>query len=90
MAYIFLCAFLMVSTWRFWSAKNVDFRSRKAARVLVLIAITMAAIWYFHRYVLFIMTLTYMLTGVVFRLTYAFRKRSPVPPVIPPEEVPGH
>jgi CDP-diacylglycerol--serine O-phosphatidyltransferase len=90
MAYIFLCAFLMVSTWRFWSAKNVDFRSRKAARVLVLIAITMAAMWYFHRYVLFIMTVTYMLTGVFFRLTYAFRKRSPVPPAIPPEEVPGH
>jgi hypothetical protein len=50
----------------------------------------MAAMWYFHRYVLFIMTVTYMLTGVFFRLTYAFRKRSPVPPAIPPEEVPGH
>jgi len=89
MAYIFLCAFLMVSTWRFWSAKSIDFHSRQASRLLVLIATILAAIWYFHRYVLFIMTVSYMISGVFFRLTYAFRKRGTLPPPIPPEEVPG-
>ena len=38
MGYIFLCGFLMVSTWRFWSAKSVDFRHRQAARLFVLFA----------------------------------------------------
>ena len=79
MVYIFLCAFLMISTWRFWSAKSIDFRSRRASRFFVLIALILAAIWYFHRYVLFALAVTYMLSGVFFRLTYAFRRRSAAP-----------
>jgi CDP-diacylglycerol---serine O-phosphatidyltransferase len=89
MAYIFLCAFLMVSTWRFWSAKSIDFHNRKSARLFVLIAPILAAVWYFHRYVLFILAVTYMISGVFFRLTYAFKKRSSLPPSTPPQEVLG-
>jgi CDP-diacylglycerol--serine O-phosphatidyltransferase len=88
MGYIFLCAFLMVSTWRFWSAKSIDFRNRQSARLFVLFAPMFAAIWYFHRYVLFIMTVSYMISGVFFRLTYAFGHRRPVPPP-PPQEAVG-
>jgi CDP-diacylglycerol--serine O-phosphatidyltransferase len=88
MAYIFLCAFLMVSTWRFWSAKSIDFRSRQASRLLVLFAAILAAIWYFHRYVLFVLAISYMISGVFFWLTYAFRRRN-VPPPAPPQEVLG-
>ncbi len=85
MAYIFLCAFLMVSTWRFWSAKSIDFHNRQASRLFVLFAPILAAIWYFHRYVLFVLAVTYMISGVFFRLTYAFRRRdhiSPNPPAV--------
>jgi len=89
MAYIALCAFLMVSTWRFWSSKSIDFRSRQAARLFVLLAMMVAAIWYFHRYMLFILAVTYMISGVVSRLTYAFRKRSTLPPAVPPQQALG-
>ncbi len=93
MAYMFLCAFLMISTWRFWSAKNIDFRSRQASRLFVLFAGGLAAIWYFHRYVLFALTVAYMISGVIFRLMYAFRHGSAVPPTVPPstppQEAPG-
>jgi CDP-diacylglycerol---serine O-phosphatidyltransferase len=80
MVYIFLCAFLMVSTWRFWSAKSIDFHNRQASRLFVLFAPILAAIWYFHRYVLFVLAVTYMISGVFFRLTYAFRRRDPISP----------
>lgn len=83
MTYIAVCAFLMVSTWRFWSSKSIDFRSRKAARLFVLIALVIGAIWYFHRYVLFAMAALYMLSGIYSRLTYAFRKRTPAQPPAP-------
>ncbi len=84
MVYIFLCAFLMVSTWRFWSAKSIDFHNRQASRLFVLFAPILAAIWYFHRYVLFVLAVTYMISGVFFRLTYAFRRRDTVSPTPPP------
>jgi CDP-diacylglycerol--serine O-phosphatidyltransferase len=88
MAYIILCAYLMVSTWRFWSAKSIDFRNRQASRLFVVFAPILAAIWYFHRYVLFLLAVSYMVSGVFFRLAYAFRRRDSVPPA-PPHEVLG-
>jgi CDP-diacylglycerol---serine O-phosphatidyltransferase len=83
MVYIFLCAFLMVSTWRFWSAKSINFHNRQASRLLVLLAATLAAVWYFHQYVLFVVAVTYMISGVFFRLTYAFRRGKTAPPTPP-------
>jgi CDP-diacylglycerol--serine O-phosphatidyltransferase len=87
MVYIFLCAFLMVSTWRFWSAKSIDFHSRQASRIFVLFALILAGIWYFHRYLLFGLAITYMCSGVISRLAYSFR-RSKLPPA-PPREALG-
>jgi len=89
MAYVLLCAFLMVSTWRFWSAKSIDFRSRQSSRLFVLLAVMLGAIWYLHRYILIVLTGTYMLSGVIFRIAYSFRKSSHVPPPAPPQEVRG-
>jgi CDP-diacylglycerol--serine O-phosphatidyltransferase len=88
-AYIFLCAFLMVSTWRFWSSKSIDFRSRRAARVFVLLGTMLTAIWYFHRVVLFVLALTYLLSGVLSRLAYAFRRHGSAPPSPPHEVLPA-
>jgi CDP-diacylglycerol---serine O-phosphatidyltransferase len=84
MAYICLCAFLMVSTWRFWSSKSIDFSSRKAARIFVLLGIMLTAIWFLHRIVLFVMALTYLISGVFSRVAYSFRRRGPAPPTPPP------
>jgi CDP-diacylglycerol--serine O-phosphatidyltransferase len=88
MVYIFLCAYLMISTWRFWSAKSIDFGNRQASRLFVVFAVILAAIWYFHRYVLFVLAVGYMISGIFFGLMYAFRRRDPAPPT-PPQEVLG-
>jgi CDP-diacylglycerol--serine O-phosphatidyltransferase len=88
MAFIAFCAFLMVSTWRFWSSKSIDFHSRQAARTFVLLAFVIAGMWYFHRYVLFIIAVGYMISGVISRLTYSFKKGT-LPPAAPPQEALG-
>jgi len=80
MAYIFLCAYLMISTWRFWSAKSIDFGNRHASRLVVVFVPVLAAIWYLHQYVLFLMAIAYMISGVFSGLLYAFRRRDPGAP----------
>ena len=72
--------FLMVSTWRFYSFKEIDFRSRHPFTVIVLVGALIAAIAFFSRYALFVIGLTYMTSGVIVRLIYVLRRRSTHPP----------
>lgn len=74
-------AFLMVSTWRFYSFKDIDLRHQHPFWMIVLVGGLIALIRYFSEYVLFLMALMYMLSGVIARLVYVFRKPSqPAPP----------
>jgi CDP-diacylglycerol--serine O-phosphatidyltransferase len=70
-------AFLMVSTWRFYSFKDIDLRRSHPFRNIILIGFLFAAIYFFSRYVLFAIALVYMLSGVVARLFYALRRPAP-------------
>jgi CDP-diacylglycerol--serine O-phosphatidyltransferase len=74
--------FLMVSTWRFYSFKDIDLRSRHPFTVIVLVGVLIAAIALFSRYALFAIALSYMASGVLVRLFYVLRRRSthPAPP----------
>jgi len=73
----------MVSTWRFPSFKDIDLRHRHPFRGIVLIGAMIAGIWIYSQYVLFLMAITYMLSGVLLRFSYAIRRRkvNPPPPV---------
>ncbi len=74
-------AFLMVSTWRFYSFKDIDMRHQHPFRMIVLVGGLIALIRFFSEYVLFIMALMYMLSGVIARLMYVFRRPGkPAPP----------
>lgn len=79
-ASLLAAAFLMVSTWRFYSFKGLDLRSRRSFRLLPIIAGLVAAIWYFSEYVLFILALAYMFSGVVARLLYVIKRHGTPPP----------
>ncbi|HEV2401343.1 MAG TPA: CDP-diacylglycerol--serine O-phosphatidyltransferase [Candidatus Sulfotelmatobacter sp.] len=72
--------YLMVSTWRFYSFKDIDFRSRHPFRLIVLIAGLFALIYFFSRQFLFGIALLYMVSGVFWRLQWIFRRRSGPPP----------
>ena len=73
-------AYLMVSTWRFYSFKDIDFRSRQPFRLVILFALLFAGIWFFSRQLLFILALTYMVSGVIWRLQWIFRRSGNPPP----------
>jgi CDP-diacylglycerol---serine O-phosphatidyltransferase len=78
---IVIASYLMVSTWRFYSLKDVHFSSRQPFRLIVILGLMFGAIFFFHQKVLFFMALTYMFSGVFWRLQWVFRrKRNRTPP----------
>jgi CDP-diacylglycerol--serine O-phosphatidyltransferase len=79
-ALVLACGFLMVSTWRFYSFKDLDFRSRHPVRLIFVLGIIIYGIIAASEYVLFFLALAYMLSGVFMRLTFVFRRGSPPPP----------
>jgi len=84
MMMVVVVGYLMVSTWRFYSFKDIDFHSRRPFRLIVLFGIVGASIWFFSRPVLFAIAILYMASGVLWRLQWIFRRKSsPVPPAPP-------
>ena len=84
--FVFAIAFLMVSTWRFFSFKGINFRQPQNFRWLIVFGAVIALIWFFSEYVLFLLALVYILSGVLARLSFVFR-RPAVPPPPPHDEV---
>jgi len=81
MLIIIAAGYLMVSTWRFYSFKDIDFRARQPFRLIILFAALFAGLWFFSKPLLFIGALAYMASGVFWRLQWIFRrKRNPPPP----------
>ncbi len=75
--------YLMVSTWRFYSFKDIDFRSSHPFRMIMFLGALFGAIFFFSRPVLFGIALFYMISGVFWRVQWMFRRRpgaSPPPP----------
>src|SRR5579885_2421471 len=72
--------YLMVSTWRFYSFKDIDFRSRHPFRLIVLLAGLFALIYFYSKEMLFSIALLYMVSGVFWRVQWIFRRRSGPPP----------
>jgi len=74
--------YLMVSTWRFYSFKDIHFNSRQPFRIILLLAVIFVSIWFYSRWVLFGIALIYMFSGVLWRLQWIIRRR-PRPPAPP-------
>jgi len=67
-------SFLMASTWRFYSFKDINLGQQRPFRVIILIGGLIASLWYFSGYVLFLMAIAYMFSGVLWRLLFLVRK----------------
>jgi CDP-diacylglycerol---serine O-phosphatidyltransferase len=80
LAMVATVGYLMVSTWRFYSFKDIDFRSRHPFRLIILLGLLFYAIWVFSGPVLFAVAILYMASGVVWRLQWIFRRRPGAPP----------
>ena len=80
LAMVAAVGYLMVSTWRFYSFKDIDFRSRHPFRLILFLAALFASIWFFSRQVLFFIALLYMVSGVFWRVQWIFRRKHDPPP----------
>ena len=69
------CGFLMVSTWRFWSGKEINLSRRFRFQTLFLLAIALFAMIKFSQGVLFAGALVYMFSGIWARAAYSWSRR---------------
>jgi CDP-diacylglycerol--serine O-phosphatidyltransferase len=70
-----LAGFLMVSTWRFWSGKEIDLSRAHPFRMLMLMAIVLYLMIRFSQVVLFAIALVYMFSGIWARAAYGWSRR---------------
>jgi CDP-diacylglycerol---serine O-phosphatidyltransferase len=75
-----ICAYLMVSTWRFYSFKDINLRARQPFRLVVIFGLLLAGILLFSGPVLLFIALTYMFSGIFWRVHWIFRRRRNPPP----------
>jgi CDP-diacylglycerol--serine O-phosphatidyltransferase len=66
--------FLMVSTWRFWSGKEINLSRRHPFQLIILIGLVIYLLVFFSRVVLLLLALTYMFSGIAARLAYSRRR----------------
>ncbi len=69
----------MVSTWRFYSFKDLNLRNRHPFQIFILICGFLALLVAFHHYMLFIIAISYAMSGVITRLSYVFKRKPPEP-----------
>ena len=71
--------FLMVSSWRFWSGKEINLGDRHPVRLLLVLALVGAVLVMESEWVLILIALGYLVSGVLARLAYSWsrdRRRS--------------
>jgi CDP-diacylglycerol---serine O-phosphatidyltransferase len=75
MVLVFLVGLLMVSTWRFWSGKEINFTDRHPFQRIVVVGLAIYATVVFSRYVLLALAFCYMFSGIFARAAYSWQRR---------------
>jgi len=79
-------SFLMVSTWRYPSFKEVNLTGPRSPLTVILFGVLIIVIWYYSQPVLLAMSSVYVATGIMIRAGGVLRRRfRPHPPPPQPE-----
>ncbi len=70
-----LAAYLMVSTWRFWSAKEITLTGSHPFRLILLLALGAYIVFRFSNVFMFLSALVYMFSGIWARAVYGWQRR---------------
>jgi CDP-diacylglycerol--serine O-phosphatidyltransferase len=70
-----LSGFLMVSTWRFWSGKEINLSRSHPFQILFVLAIVLFVMIKFSNVMCFAIGLTYMFSGIWARAAYSWSRR---------------
>lgn len=72
---ILFTGFLMVSTWRFWSGKEISLGQRHPFQLVAVIVAAGALVALYSEYVLIVVALGYLVSGVLARLAYSWGQK---------------
>lgn len=78
--------FLMVSTWRFWSGKELNFTRSHPFQLLLVVPVVLYVTIKYSQGVLCVMALLYMFSGVWARAAYSWSRRRRHGVDVPPED----
>jgi CDP-diacylglycerol--serine O-phosphatidyltransferase len=65
----------MVSTWRFWSGKEINFARSHPFQLLFVLAIVFYVMLRYSNFIFFAIGLTYMFSGIWARAAYGWTRR---------------
>jgi CDP-diacylglycerol--serine O-phosphatidyltransferase len=74
-----LSGFLMVSTWRFWSGKEINFSRTHPFQLLFVLAIVLYVTIRYSNFVFFAIAFVYMFSGIWARAAYGWSRRRRLP-----------
>lgn len=75
MGLLLFTSFLMVSRWRFWSGKEISLGQQHTTRLFVLLMVFGVLLVKFSEIMLIVISLAYMVSGMMARLLYAAQNR---------------
>ena len=87
MVIVGLTGFLMVSTWRFWSGKELSLSKSHPSQILLWVATVLFLMVKFSQVVLFSLALMYMFSGIWARAAYSWQRRRRYPEPAAPAAV---
>ena len=70
-----LCGFLMVSTWRFWSGKEINFSRSHPFQLLFVLGPVFYVVFRYSNVAFFAIGLIYMFSGIWARAAYSWSRR---------------
>jgi CDP-diacylglycerol--serine O-phosphatidyltransferase len=70
-----LSGYLMVSTWRFWSGKEINLARSQPYQIILVLAVLFYAIYKYSEVVLFSIALIYTFSGIWARAAYSWSRR---------------
>jgi CDP-diacylglycerol---serine O-phosphatidyltransferase len=74
MALVGLIGFLMVSTWRFWSGKEINLSNRHPFQLIVLLGLVIYGVVFFSEIALVLFAFIYMFSGIFARAAYSWQR----------------
>jgi CDP-diacylglycerol--serine O-phosphatidyltransferase len=69
--------FLMVSTWRYYSFKDINLRSPRSTLIVVIFGFLIILIWIYPQIVLMLLSFAYVMSGIVIRVLGILRRLRP-------------
>jgi CDP-diacylglycerol---serine O-phosphatidyltransferase len=85
-----LTGYLMVSTWRFWSGKEINLSRSHPFQLIVLLALVAYIMFRYSNVTMFAAALIYMFSGIWARAAYSWqRRRRRRPPANEPDRAPA-